>query len=141
MKSKFIIFSKLSLLLVVIGFFLPIFKALVVSVNGVQLSKLYSELGMTVYSIVVWLIPVLALVSVAITFCLSRANSDLDKPLFRVIDFAILIILILCVFVPLAKNNAFSVLSVGGYLMLLGLAASLALSIWHQVVARKSDGN
>lgn len=137
MKSKFIIFSKFSLLFVVIGFFLPVFAGpFGGNINGVQFSNLLPSS----YSVGLWLIPVLAFVSIALTACLAFAKVEIERPLFFIIDFIILLALFLCVFILLYKSGIaaggtssfeglLEILHIGAYLIFLGWFASLILFI------------
>ena len=137
MKSKFIIFSKFSLLFVVIGFFLPVFAGpFGGNINGVQFSNILPSS----YSVGLWLIPVLAFVSIALTACLAFAKVEIEQPLFFIIDFIILLALFLCVFILLYKSGIaaggtssfeglLENLHIGAYLIFLGWFASLILFI------------
>ncbi len=63
MKSKWLIFSKVSLLLVCFGYFMPVSCDL----NGVDLSRMFYQLQSPGYAILVWLVLIAAILSIAIS--------------------------------------------------------------------------
>ncbi len=63
MKSKWMIFSKISLLLVCIGFFMPVSCDL----NGVNLAKMFNKMQSPVYAILIWIVLIAAILSIVIS--------------------------------------------------------------------------
>ena len=63
MKSKWLKFSKFSLLLVCLGFFMPVSC----DMNGVDLARMFSSMDSTGYAILIWLVLLSAVISIIIS--------------------------------------------------------------------------
>lgn len=145
MKSKLVVASKASLLFVVLGFFLPIFSIPIVGkINGVQLANMLSEVGQSSYSFLIWLIPIFAIVSIILSGYFTYSKIETEKPLFFIIDFCLLMLILLCGLIALdiAQNVtgdlsadlpltsiASEILGTGAYLVFIGWVVSFLLLI------------
>lgn len=63
MKSKWLKWSKISLLLVCFGFFMPVSC----DMNGVDLARMFNNMDSTGYAILIWLVLLSAVISIIIT--------------------------------------------------------------------------
>jgi uncharacterized PurR-regulated membrane protein YhhQ (DUF165 family) len=63
MKPKWLIFSKVSLLLLCIGFFMPVSC----DSNGVELARMFYQMQAPGYAILVWIVLIAAILSIVIS--------------------------------------------------------------------------
>ncbi|MCQ2744726.1 MAG: hypothetical protein MJ230_08070 [bacterium] len=63
MKSKWLKWSKISLLLVCFGFFMPVSC----DMNGVDLARMFNNIDSTGYAMLIWLVLLSAVISIIIT--------------------------------------------------------------------------
>ena len=138
MKSKLIVLSKIALVFVVIGFFLPIIDVPIVgTVNGVRLISFLSEVGKSSQPFLFLLIPLFSLMSILFTFFLMHKGENLEKGSFVALDFIVTTIVSCIVFMSFAKfSKVFDmkelpfkellshVVGTGGYFVFFGIVAA-----------------
>lgn len=145
MKSRLLLMSKIALAFVVLGFFLPILRIpLIGNLNGVDLAKMFSELGEVKYTVAIWFVPLFALVSIGI-YLVSAMHGKDENSLCVVLDFCVLAgILAFILFSIISNMDDMSsdagkigtaifreVLSIGAYAVALGWVTSLGFLVFH----------
>ena len=72
MKEKWLKWSKISLLLVCFGFFMPVSC----DMNGVDLARMFNQMQSPGYAILIWLVLITAIISIIFTLTHTK---DLEK--------------------------------------------------------------
>ena len=72
MKEKWLKWSKISLLLVCLGFFVPVSC----DMNGVDLARMFNQMQSPGYAILIWLVLITAIISIIFTLTHTK---DLEK--------------------------------------------------------------
>ena len=72
MKEKWLKWSKISLLLVCLGFFMPVSC----DMNGVDLARMFNQMQSPGYAILIWLVLITAIISIIFTLTHTK---DLEK--------------------------------------------------------------
>lgn len=72
MKGKWLKWSKISLLLVCLGFFMPVSC----DMNGVDLARMFNQMQSPGYAILIWLVLITAIISIIFTLTHTK---DLEK--------------------------------------------------------------
>lgn len=72
MKDKWLKWSKISLLLVCLGFFMPVSC----DMNGVDLARMFNQMQSPGYAILIWLVLITAIISIIFTLTHTK---DLEK--------------------------------------------------------------
>ena len=72
MKEKWLKWSKISLLLVCFGFFMPVSC----NMNGVDLARMFNQMQSPGYAILIWLVLITAIISIIFTLTHTK---DLEK--------------------------------------------------------------
>ena len=72
MKEKWLKWSKISLLLVCLGFFMPVSC----DMNGVDLARMFNQMQSPGYAILIWLVLITAIISIIFTLTHTK---DLQK--------------------------------------------------------------
>ena len=72
MKEKWLKWSKISLLLVCLGFFMPVSC----DMNGVDLARMFNQMQSPGYAILIWLVLITAILSI---ICTLAHTKDLEK--------------------------------------------------------------
>ena len=72
MKEKWLKWSKISLLLVCLGFFMPV----PCDMNGVDLARMFNQMQSPGYAILIWLVLITAIISIIFTLTHTK---DLEK--------------------------------------------------------------
>lgn len=127
MRKPFLLASKFTLLLVVMGFFSPVGC----SKTGPELAESFLQAGDNSKAILVWMVLICAAVSIIITICFlgignSQKKSSGKEPL--ILDYLLLAGSITCgVMVFVEANFNFNLLQYGAYMIMTGWGASLVL--------------
>lgn len=83
MKEKWLKWSKISLLLVCLGFFMPVSC----DMNGVDLARMFNQMQSPGYAILIWLVLITAIISIIFTLTHTK---DLEKESVIVDDWILL---------------------------------------------------
>lgn len=75
MKSKWLKWSKISLLLVCLGFFMPVSC----NMNGVDLARMFNQMDSTNYAVLIWVVLLAAVIS--IIFSLFHKDNLQKEPI------------------------------------------------------------
>lgn len=133
------------MLFILFGFFLPVFSVPVIgNINGIKLANLFSQLGYSGYSIALWLIPVLTILSILMGVFFYLSEDDTKSLIIIIADCLLLLGLLLCILMPVVNANEVTssktentilynviteILSVGAYFILFGWLFAVIFSI------------
>lgn len=122
MKEKWLKWSKISLLLVCLGFFMPVSC----DMNGVDLARMFNQMQSPGYAILIWLVLITAIISIIFTLTHTK---DLEKESV-IVDWILLGGSISgCLFSLGRMSREYFNLQVGAYVIIAGWILSLIFLI------------
>ena len=122
MKEKWLKWSKISLLLVCLGFFMPVSC----DMNGVDLARMFNQMQSPGYAILIWLVLITAIISIIFTLTHTK---DLEKESV-IVDWILLGGSIFGGLFSLGRmSREYFNLQVGAYVIIAGWILSLIFSI------------
>ena len=122
MRKKWLMWSKVSLLLVCFGFFMPVSC----DMNGIDLARLLNQMQSQEYAILIWLVLITAVLSILISLFFIK---ELKKEPI-VIDWILLGGSVFCGLYSLGRmNREYFDLQIGAYIIIVGWILSLIFLI------------